>query len=397
MPPFTVPAMLSLVKSVFAKIATVLGAIVIALVAMELALMAAGAYSELAEQDLRASPAIWERPKSKTEVHRHPDLRVPIEVVYDRDGVRNHGTAPTRAKAGVVGVFGDSFTENRRIEDRFSFTTLLDRIAKAGTRVVNFGVDAYGIDQSFLRYRAFADMDLRAVVYVFCENDLRNLYETGLATLSDAGEVRFQPPRHNRFFRTLGKLRLTYLVLTAYHQARALLQDMAPDARYFSDPLYRSAEKFSVSRKQYRKRLRDGFSSVVAEDFLSAAPKPETTDLARLFRAVLMKWKSEVEARGATFHVVLLPRGLDDRIGTKLMAGLATSVYRLAPHFPRYGEYRFKNDVHWNEKGNLHAARVLLADPMLAPFLSSDAERRDAILNAAERDIGKYYEINDKP
>ena len=383
--------MMSLLKSLVAKALLFVVAVTGTLVAMELVLIAAGAYSELAEQDLRASPAIWERPKSKVEVHRHPDLRIPIEIVYDRDGVRNHGSVPTRAKTGVVGVFGDSFTENRRIEDRFSFTTLLDRMAAPGTRVVNFGVDAYGIHQSYLRYRAFHDMDFRAVVYVFCENDLRNLYETGLVSLSDTGAVVFRPPRHNRFFRTLGKLRLTYLVLTAYHQARALLRDMSPDARYFSDPLYRAAEKFSVSRKDYRKRLRDGFSSAVAEDFLSDRPKPQTMELVRRFRAVLMKWREDVEARGAVFHVVILPRRLDDAMGSKLMAGLSAGAFHLAPHFLRYDDFRFDNDVHWNERGNVQAARVLADDPVLVPFLAGDTGARNTLLEETVRAIDGYY------
>ena len=206
----------------FKNLGLVIGAVVLSLAAVEAGLWAAGSYDELASQRLRPSPAIWERPRNAIEAHRHPDLKRPIEVVYDDDGVRNHGPVATSGKSRIIGFFGDSFTENRRVEDRFSFTSILAGVARGPFTVANFGVDAYGLDQNYLRYKKFEHLDIDTVVYVLCENDLRNLYETGLTTLDADGRVGFRRPEANRTLRLLGRLRVSYLALDAYYQAHAM-------------------------------------------------------------------------------------------------------------------------------------------------------------------------------
>jgi hypothetical protein len=136
---------------------------------VEIILIFDGRYENLVSQKLVASPAIWEHPVNTVEIDKHPDLNASIEINFDSEGVRNHSGLSTRDKKNIIAFFGDSFVENRRIEDRFSFTSILDKFAGARASVVNYGVDAYGLDQEYLRYRKYVTHDIKHVVYVFLQ------------------------------------------------------------------------------------------------------------------------------------------------------------------------------------------------------------------------------------
>src|SRR5262249_8239432 len=198
-------------------------AVALSLVVAEVALRMEGRYHELGSQLLVPSQAIWDPPTNQIEFAHHPDLNVRIEIRFDGDGVRNHSKPSTREKRNIIGFFGDSFTENSHVEDRFSFTSILDVAAYPDARVVNYGADGYGLDQSYLRYKKYEKHDIRDVVYVFCENDLRNLYETDLTEMTQNGDIAFSVPRINPFYRLAGRLHVTYLVISAYYKVRGLV------------------------------------------------------------------------------------------------------------------------------------------------------------------------------
>ena len=131
-----------------------------------------GRYSDLVKVDLTNSRAIWDRPPNETQLQKHPDLDFDVEIVFNDFQVRNHrgvsGDSLGSYQGRLIGVFGDSFTENRRISDEFTFTSLLDEILKPGYLVLNFGIDGYGLDQSYLKYLAFRERDrFDHVFYVF--------------------------------------------------------------------------------------------------------------------------------------------------------------------------------------------------------------------------------------
>ena len=378
--------MIAVIKNGLLLIGTVLGS----LIAVELGLVLSGAYGDLAGQRLAPSPAIWERPRNAVEAHGHPDLKTPIKVMYDDDGVRNHDPETTRRKRRIVGFFGDSFTENRRVEDRFSLTHLLDRAAAGRFRVANFGVDAYGIDQSYLRYRKYADLDLGTVVYVFCENDLRNLYETDLTFVDGAGTVHFRVPKARPLLRLMGRLRLPYLIIDAYHQAQALWKNHTGPARNYDDRLDRIADRMAAARKQQKQRLRDAYAESVVADITGPAPSTKTLTLARKFRMVLAQWRAEVTARGRQFKILVLPRATDRDVARKLIGPAGPDVLYLSDAMADYDRYRFKHDVHWNEAGNLKAAAMVLADPV---FLGGfDAAASAAVLDSGRAAIIAYYD-----
>jgi hypothetical protein len=209
-----------LMKNFLKNSALIIFSIALCLGFVEVSLRMDGRYHNLADQILQPSPAIWEAPANGVWFSKHPDLHVPIKLRFDRDGVRNHSELSTSEKQKIIGFFGDSFTENSQIEDRFTFTSILDIAAHPNARVVNYGVDGYGRDQEYLRYKKYEKQDIEHVVYVFCENDLRDLYTTGLTKIAQNGDIEFVE-RHNPLYRGLGRLHVTYLVITAYYKAIA--------------------------------------------------------------------------------------------------------------------------------------------------------------------------------
>ena len=355
--------------------------LLLGLALVEGALRIKGDFADLASQDLIGSTAIWERPPDAVETFQHPDLQRRVQIRFDADGVRNHTDVATSRKHNIVGFFGDSFVENRRIEDRFSFTTVLDQAAIPAGRVVNYGVDGYGLDQSYLRYRKYRMHDIRHVVYVFCDNDLRNLYETGLVELAADGDVAVREAGVRPLYRVLGRLHTTYLVLTAYYRAAALFRTLRPDENA-------AKVEWFVDLKAQRARFHDRIADAVVEDFLSASPGPDTLLLARKFLLLARKWKRELEAEGRTFTVLVLPRAIDAAVAAKLLREFDGRVVQTHGHFGDFGPYAFKTDYHWNEYGNLKIAEFLASHDGI-PFR---AQLRHSVPGERlKREIDAYY------
>jgi hypothetical protein len=343
------------VKNIIQNSTLVLVAIMLSLVVAEVALRVDGRYQDLASQLLVPSPAYWERPVNQIEFGKHPDLNVPIEIRFDKDGVRNHSEVSTREERNIIGFFGDSYVENRRIEDRFSFTSILDLAARPGARVVNYGVDGYGLDQEYLRYKKYEHHDIHDVVYVFCENDLSNLYETGLTEMTKNGDIAFRVPSINPFYRLMGRFHVTYLVITAYYKVRMLVD-------FITTGNWKWQSVSFIDWLNYRERFHDQFDDSITADFLSASPSPRILQLAQKFLVLLEKWKREVEASQRTFTVLVLPWKLDDTVATKLFRNFDGNVVHSIGFFKDCDNCRFENDRHWNEYGNEKVSELIMSD-----------------------------------
>ena len=110
---------------------------------------------------------IWTREANSKEIRKHPDLDRDIEIIFDQIGARKSDFLKEN-KESVAGIFGDSFTENRRIDNEYSFTEILNGVTET-THFINFGVDGYGLEQNFQHWidkRSLTQMDY--VFYLFC-------------------------------------------------------------------------------------------------------------------------------------------------------------------------------------------------------------------------------------
>ena len=367
-------------KNFSQNLALTIFAVIFSLVGAEIALRLDGRYHDLASRELIPSPAIWEPIANQIEYVKHPDLGVPLEIRYDKDGVRNHSEPSTSEKRNIVGFFGDSFTENRRVENRYSFTSILDGAARPGARVVNYGVDGYGLDQSYLRYKKYERHDIQHVVYVFCENDLRNLYETGLTEVTQNGNIAFVPAKDNHLYRLIGRLHVTYLTISAYYQARALFNAKWKWKRV-------GPVKWGANHGLHRARFEDQYASLITMNFLSPAPSLATSQLSRKFLLLLEKWKHEVEISNRTFSILVLPWKINDEVAAKLFHRFDGTVVYSNAYFENCQNCIFQNDGHWNEHGNELIAQFILSNSAF-PFRELFKIIETTKLNS---EINEYY------
>lgn len=95
----------------------------------------------------------------------------------DDDGLRRDRDRPKAASSAVrVATFGDSFTFGGDVNDRDAYPEILARL-DPGIEVANYGVPAYGLDQSFLRYQRDGRRNHPQIVVIgfMSENVFRNV------------------------------------------------------------------------------------------------------------------------------------------------------------------------------------------------------------------------------
>ena len=227
--------------------------------------------------------------------------------------------------------------------------------------MLNFGVDAYGMAQSLLRYEMLDFQEaLDHVFYIYCENDPADDLASGLFRLDDAGQLARGEAPSGRFT-LLSKLHLPYLVLDAGGRLFAHLKELKIEARRLRRASYQRQADYEAQ----------GLPS-------SAFP---------LFRQILRRWKEAAESNGASFRLLWLPMEDYDAPGVAAIVeqeDIETLNLRACfgerdpAHLQTLWElspYSFEYDEHWNEAGNRLVAaclhRVLESDLGL-PRLSDE-------------------------
>jgi len=306
---------------------------------------------------------IWKRSPEKMVTRQHPDRRDTHTVIHNELAMRQHRSININdLKDGVgIGFFGDSFTENLRLPAPYSFTEplgyLLNENSDEPVTVLNFGVDGYGTDQSYLTYHhSPLSADLDFVFYIMYMNDLRNIYENNLFSISSAGELthRLAPSSGPWLLNLVSSLHTVYLLLEI--RSRILPSQQAQEFDYTAQRFH---EKFAPTERN--QRLQSPEAGAIGLRFESDRDNDNLGRSIEVFRMILRTWRAEVESNGGQFIVVGLPR---ERHDVNLQAledeFEVLSLYDLAiaedPNVDAE-QYWFKNDGHWNEAGNLLAAK----------------------------------------
>lgn len=319
---------------------------------------------------------ITSRPANARHTVQHPDNGQPHLVIYNNHGMRQHRDFAADELAGTVnvGFFGDSYMENVGLPGPYSFTEPLDYLLnQTGQRfnVLNFGQAGYGTDQSFLAYRHSAlRADLDHVFYVFCINDIRNIYENDLFYLDDRGELQRNPALATPWWiKLISRLHLTYLVRDGFYRIFPHKNSWKGfDARVLQD---RPAEK------HVRKRMRSDRARSIEANILEGKENPDVTRSLAVFQVILQKWQALATANGAEFSVVLLPTGNGNVIKDLIPADIpVVDLYELfdasIPDYS-YDDWHFDNDAHWAEAANSLAASIFyreLTAQLALPALS---------------------------
>ena len=306
----------------------------------------------------RDTNRIWARSPNVSYERAHPDTGKTHLVHHNNLGLRDNRDYSDEdlRNSTSLGFFGDSFVENLRLPVEDTFTKQLDLLLNQSGRpfnVLNFGVDGYGTDQSFLHYREFAETHrVDHVFYVFSSNDLRNIRENRLFELNEAAELTLLPPRPSPLWvRLVSRFYLTYFLVERIDGI--VSHDHDPNKSI-------DLHAFLAHAETYHSADADQLQS----DFVLSQPNEELNKTIALFTAILREWKREAEANGGRFHIVLLPRYPETLITPFLPEG-EFEVIDLYARFSAeiedydYSKIRFENDGHWNELGNAHAAKEL--------------------------------------
>ncbi len=330
-------------------------------------------YRDLAErrvhQDARR---LWANRPNERNWHGHPDISFAHSLNHNNLALRQNRdfTRADLTSAANVGVFGDSYVENRRMAAPYSFTEPLDYLLNQSGRrfnVLNFGVDAYGTGQSFLHYADFRYAeDLDYVVYAYyAGNDIQDLYDNGLFDLDAAGRLVDHAPRPpSGCARLISRWHLSYLLLDGSARLFPLIGEYAATRE--------RSEALEEQRRELRRHIRSN--------------QERKTHGQAIFRQVLRRWKQMVESHGSVFYVMTLPQAPIDPSFAALLAEEEIEAIDLYECFGaldpahktrewRHSPYRFKHDGHWNEAGNRLAAVCLyrvLEEKTQSPALSEE-------------------------
>ena len=247
---------------------------------------------------------IWSRSPNSSYERTHPDSGVAHKVYHNDLALRQHREFSDEALRNSinVGFFGDSFTENLRVPAPYSFTEPLDYLLNtSGTKfnVLNFGVDGYGSDQSYTYYRhSEVSHHLDHVFYVFCFNDIRNIFENELYDVDASGSLTHNKARATPWWLgLLSRLHVTYLTIDLGHRLRRLRWDS-----------FDFLEADRTRRKARNQRQNSVRALAVEKGFGNGELGNDDLDRSlAIFQAVLKDWKQKVDDRGGNFYIVLLP------------------------------------------------------------------------------------------
>lgn len=231
---------------------------------------------------------------------------------YDDAGSRAPETPhPTQPEGHTISLFGDSTMHGTGVPYGDTIGAYLEENSVAACTVKNFAVGAYGMDQALLRWRAVhPHSPSQIVVFGFqAENVKRNGSIFRAFYTYESIDIPFSKPR---FVLNEGRLVPVNLpTIPPQEVVAALKGDLYPSLRekdFFYNP-----SRYTDSAL-YRSRL---VAFTLAALFMNnrysvAARETEIYDsqgeLGTLALAIMRTFRDEVEAAGARFVVVHLPR-----------------------------------------------------------------------------------------
>lgn len=103
-----------------------------------------------------------------------PYLDSIVKQERDSSGSRIIPSYPDPSDQACVSLYGDSFTWGHQVVNEFAWSNILSKLLNC--RVSNFGVNGYGTDQAYLRFK-HNDVDKAKIVILgyLSENIVRNV------------------------------------------------------------------------------------------------------------------------------------------------------------------------------------------------------------------------------
>jgi len=304
----------------------------ISLILFEIFLSFLGRYKNLTKNNLYPSEAIYERPHSSFQKHKHPDVNYITVNYFDEDGVKNSSNIKTSLKKNIIAMFGDSQTENIAVDPKFEFSNILNKKIN-DYEIVNYGVGGYAIDQVFIRYLKYKNHDIKYVFYFFVPGDQTNGTDS---IFLENGNYEIVKPETNFFLQIIGKINLTYFAIDSFYYLRSKIYDKHTTINIDNYPSF-LANKIYLNFYHDFKHLDNFYNTFNA-------------------------FRNEVEKNGVKFITILYP---DYNHILYFKKAIKNNEHKfkyfiLDEELAYDKKLTFKTDNHWNENGNLIYANNLI-------------------------------------
>lgn len=337
----------------FLNFLLILASFIFSLILIELYLIFTNSYTHLVKNNLIPSNTIWTNQENSEINYSHPDMNYLVKSKYGKSGVKANFFIDKNFL--YEGFFGDSVTDNRRIEYDWNFTSLYNEINNKNI-ALNFGVDGFGLDQSFIRYQNVkSNFNLSKIFYVFHYNDLANILQTKLFELNENNklvQIKHQLTLKNHFFRELGKLRLTYLFLSSYQKIKGKNSDIYYLKDRFTEEFI-NEEKFFYN--SWKLRLFTIDANLLVKDLFSSSPSIKTMEAKKLFNLILDLWISDAKLNNIEFYIIILPDEIHQKSFRKIINN--ENNYKIIYFTEKFPNLNYNlSEGHWNEIGNLSGA-----------------------------------------
>lgn len=339
------------------KIFLILLSLFIIISLCEIFLIIYGPYNYIAKAKFKKSISWYERPSNFTQQQPHPDLIYNIENYFDKNGIKNCKNNKTVNEKNLIGIFGDSMVENVFVNSDFEFSCLLNKSLK-NYKVLNFGVGGYNFEQSFARYLKYQNLNFKYVFYFFTPGDHKSI---GLMSIDDDNNLKLNSYKSNFFKNIISKLNITYLLIDAYYVYKNLYKNY-----HF------------VNRENYHQLLDNKFSNAVRNNYV----------FDNQFKKKVLKFNEIVSKNNAKLIFIIYP---DDNTLDYFKKNFTKKkendfYFVLDKQLKLNKNYIFKNDNHWNEKGN-----VFFAENLLRIFFELNIINVKISLNEIYKKIDLFY------
>ena len=314
------------------------------LILLELVLMISKTYSQLTKTNLKPALSVFERPKNATLEFEHPDLNTKHYFYYDQDGAKNSRKIRTKNKKNIIAFFGDSFTENVGVSEKFELVNILDQSTKK-YNFVNYGIEGFSNDQTFLRYYKYKNHNFNTIVYI-CHTDDYPRYNI-IQNIKNDGTFDVKEYKYSLLKKIAGKLNLTYLLIDSYYKLKFILKK----------------KEFYINKLYLEHKINNLFSNSIVSNVLkntnpTKLSQNKRNKLEENFIKVVNLFNNEVVKSGKDFYIFVYPSEKNMNLFNNYKLK-NLNIFFLKNNVLEKNN-RFINDPHWNEYGNLEVSKQIL-------------------------------------
>ena len=340
-----------------------------------------GRYQNLTKHNLSPSEAIYERSHSSNHNYKHPDLNYIIRNYYDADGVKNFEKTTSSSKKKIIGIFGDSFTENIGVDKKFEYSNILNQNIE-NYNIVNYGVGGYSADQVFIRYLKYKNHDIKYLFYLLMPGD--DGFSTKSKFYSD-GKFIIDQPKLNIFFQAIGKLNITYFLIDGYYILKSIFSESYSSNKTKN---YNSILSNKIYQKFYHRDLNKCDHLEIKKGYKNLKDcKLGLLNLLKIFQ-------SEAESNNIKFYVLVYPDPDFILFFEEVLKLEKNNISYFVLDFELVNNKKlvFKNqfDKHWNEYGN-----IVYANNLQNIFSQLGLENKKIDINKFFKKVDTFYANQD--